>query len=64
MADDGKKLYEFTQDGFFGGNYHKTGEQISLHPRQAKHEQHRLKLVETSPATETVSRSRQARAKD
>lgn len=53
MADDGKKLYEFTQDGFFSGTFHKTGEQINLHPKQARHEAHRLKLV-TSPARATA----------
>lgn len=54
MAEDGKQLYEFTQDGFFAGDFYKAGQQIRLYPKQAQHELHRMKPAapEASPAAE------------
>jgi len=40
-----KQEYEFTEDGFYNGDYYKKGQKIWLIPAQAKYDLHRLKLV-------------------
>jgi len=40
-----KKLYEFTEAGFFMGDHYAVGDTIRLLPLQAKYDLHRLKLV-------------------
>jgi len=62
MADE-KKLYEFTDGGFFAGDFYKVGERIRLYPKQAQHELHRMKAVtEAAPVDETKP-ARRSRAK-
>lgn len=41
-----KLLYEFTDAGFYMGDYYKVGDHIRLLPAQAKYDLHRLKLVD------------------
>lgn len=45
MASDGKEVYEFTEAGFYMGDYYKVGDRIRLLPAQAKYDLHRLKRV-------------------
>lgn len=40
-----KVTFEFTQEGFFDGDYYRVGDRISLYPVQAKFETHRLRRV-------------------
>lgn len=63
MAEE-KKLYEFTEAGFYAGDHYNVGAQIRLFPKQAQHELHRMKLV-TPPAApaEEPKGGRRSRAK-
>jgi hypothetical protein len=47
MANEAKQLYEFTQAGFFAGDFYKVGQRIRLFPKQAQHELHRMQPVPT-----------------
>lgn len=63
MADE-KKLYEFTEAGFYAGDFYKVGEQIRLFPKQVQHELHRMKPVSAPVAsTEEPKTGRRSRAK-
>ena len=62
MADE-KKLYEFTEAGFYAGDFYKIGAQIRLFPKQAQHELHRMKeVVQTAPPADEP-KGRRTRAK-
>lgn len=63
MADE-KKLYEFTEAGFYAGDFYKVGAQIRLFPKQAQHELHRMKEIvpPVPPADEPKGRRSRAKA--
>ncbi len=67
MSD--KQLYEFTQEGFFAGDFYKVGAKIRLYPKQAQHELHRMQPVapveSLAPAAEATPapRARSSRSK-
>lgn len=45
-----KITFEFTQAGFFEGDYYNVGDRIRLFPKQAKFETHRLRPATVAKA--------------
>lgn len=63
MAEE-KKLYEFTEAGFFAGDFYKVGDTVRLFAKQAQHELHRMKPVTADPVpVENSKPARRSRAR-
>lgn len=56
--------YEFTQEGFFNGDFYRVGDTIRLHPKQAKFEGHRLQALKVEKTPSKGAKSRLDKAAD